>query len=421
MMQLPPTQHAAFPYDVERVRADFPILMRQHSANTPLTYLDNAASSQKPLAVINAIDHYYRHMNANVHRGIHLLSEEATAAFEGARVKLKRFINASNKREVIFTRGTTESINLVAQTWGRSKLKHGDVIILTEMEHHANIVPWQMLAAEKGCTIRYVPMLTDYTLDLDAFAQLLKTQPVKLVAATYVSNVLGTVNPIPEMVRMTHEAGAIILVDGAQAVPHFPVDVQALNVDFFAFSSHKMIGPTGIGVLYGKRALLEAMPPWMGGGDMISSVTFEGSTWNDLPYKFEAGTPSIAEGIGLGAAIDYLNSIGMANIHKHERAMTEYVMQRLATVSRIRLYGPSVEKKGAVAAFTLDGIHAHDLAQLLDTQGVAVRAGHHCAMPLHSKLNIAASVRASFYLYNTYEDVERLVAALENAKRVFAA
>lgn len=408
------------PYDLEALRADFPILQQEHHAGVPLIYLDNAASSQKPRQVIDAIDDYYRRYNANVHRGIHKLSEAATAAYEEARVKVKKFINAANKREVIYVRGTTEGINLVAQTWGRANLGAGDSVILTQMEHHSNIVPWQMLAAEKGFAIRYVPVLPDGTLDMDVYAALLRDHRVKLVSAMYVSNVLGTINPIQQMAKQAHEAGALIMVDAAQAVPHMPVDVQALGADFLTFSGHKMLAPTGSGILYGKRDLLEAMPPWMGGGDMISRVTLEGSTWNELPYKFEAGTPSIAEGIGLGAAVDYLNGIGMDKIRAHEEAITAYALERLAEVPGLTLYGPDAGKKGAVAAFTLQGIHAHDVAQLLDAEGIAVRAGHHCAMPLHDCLNIPATARASFYLYNTLAEVDALIDALYKAKQKFA-
>lgn len=413
-------QPLALPYDVDAVRADFPILHQMHHDDVPLIYLDNAASSQKPELVIRALDDYYRTYNANVHRGIHKLSEAATEAYEQARIKIRRFINAGSKREIIYTRGTTESINLVAQTWGRANLKPGDVVLSTQMEHHSNIVPWQMLAQERGFTLRYVPVLPDGTLDIDAFAAFLRDEPVKLVVVTYVSNVLGTVNPIAEMANAAHDAGALILVDAAQAVPHMPVDVQALDVDFLAFSGHKMIGPTGSGVLYGKRELLEAMPPWMGGGDMISRVTLEGSTWNDLPYKFEAGTPSVAEMIGLGYAVDYLNALGMDKIHAHEQALTAYALDRLAEVPGVTLYGPDADKKGAVATFSMQGIHAHDVAQLLDAEGIAVRAGHHCAQPLHECLGVAATARASFYLYNTPTEVDALIEGLYKAKKAFS-
>lgn len=412
------TSSPATAYDVTAVRADFPILNQEHHEGVPLIYLDNGASSQKPLGVIEAMNDYYRRYNANVHRGIHKLSEEATAAYEGARVKVKQFINAGSKREVIFTRGTTESINLVAQSWGRANLQEGDVVLSTVMEHHANIVPWQLLAAEKGFTLCFIPILDDGTLDLEAYAALLNAGKVKLVNVMHASNVLGTINPVEQMTQMAHDAGALILVDGAQSVPHMLVDVQALAVDFFAFSGHKMCAPTGIGVLYGKRALLEAMPPWMGGGDMIATVALEGSTWNDLPYKFEAGTPSIAEGIGLGAAVDYLLALGMANIQAHEQMLTAYALERLKEIPGLNVYGNAPHRAG-ITAFTVDGIHAHDLAQVLDSQGVAVRAGHHCAMPLHTYLKIAASTRASFYLYNAVEEIDRLAEALLYAKTVF--
>jgi len=407
------------PYDVDSVRADFPILHQEHHASVPLIYLDNAASSQKPRQVIDALNDYYRRYNANVHRGVHKLSEEATAAYEDARLKVRRFINARSRRQVIFTRGTTESINLVAQTWGRANLSAGDVVVSTEMEHHSNIVPWQMLAAEKGIRVRYIPILPNGMLDMEAYAAILRDEPVRLVTVMMVSNVLGTVNPVADIIRQAHEAGAITLVDGAQAVPHMPVDVQALDCDFLAFSGHKMVGPTGIGILYGKRDLLEAMPPWMGGGDMISRVTLDGSTWNDLPYKFEAGTPSIAEAIGLGCAVDYLSSLGMDKIQAHEHVITGYALERLSEVPGLTVYGPNADKKGAVAAFSFAGIHPHDLAQLLDAEGVAIRAGHHCAQPLHDRLSVPATARASFYLYNTPAEVDALVEALYKARVTF--
>jgi cysteine desulfurase / selenocysteine lyase len=406
-------------YDIEKLRQDFPILHQLHHENTPLIYLDNAASSQKPTQVIEAMSDYYRRYHANVHRGIHKLSEEATAAYEEARNKVKRFINAGNRREVIFTRGTTESLNLVAQTWGRANLKPGDVVISSVMEHHANIVPWQILAAEKGFTIRYLPILPDGTLDLNQYAHLLQTEQVKLVVTAHCSNVLGTVNPVAHMARLAHEAGAVIAVDGAQSAPHQPIDVQALDVDFFAFSGHKMLGPTGSGVLYGKRALLEAMPPWMGGGDMISRVTLEGSEWNQLPYKFEAGTPSVAEAIGLGAAVDYLTQVGMERVEAHTDMLTRYALERLSEIPGVTTYG-SAPDRGSVVAFTVQGIHAHDVAQLLDADGIAVRAGHHCAMPLHQVLNVTATARASFYLYNKREEVDALAVSIGRAIERFA-
>ncbi|RMF76335.1 MAG: cysteine desulfurase [Chloroflexi bacterium] len=407
------------PYDVETVRADFPILHEPHHDNVPLIYLDNAASSQKPLKVIEALDNYYRRYNANVHRGIHKLSEEATEAYESARIKIRKFINAGSKREIIYTKGTTEGINLVAQTWARANLQNGDVIVSTVMEHHSNIVPWQMLAMEKGVTVRYVPLLDDGTLDMEAYRKLLSEEHVKLVAVAHMSNVLGTIHPIAEMARLAHEHGALILVDGAQSVPHMPVDVQALDVDFFTFSGHKMLGPTGIGILYGRRDLLEEMPPWMGGGDMISRVTLEGSTWAELPHKFEAGTPNIAQAIGLGYAVDYLTELGMDKIHEHEKIMIEYALERLSEVPGVTVYGPEGVHKGAVAAFTVAGIHAHDVAQILDMEGIAVRAGHHCAMPLHNELHVNATARASFYLYNTPAEVDALIEGLYKAQKAF--
>lgn len=406
-------------YDIASVRADFPILAREHHTGVPLIYLDNAATTQKPRQVIDQLDRYYREYNANVHRGIHLLSEEATQAYEEARLKIRRFINAASRREVIFTRGTTESINLVAQTWGRANLGPGDVVLLSQMEHHSNIVPWQMLAQERGVQLRYLGVTAEGRLDLDEYARFLADQPVRLVAVTAVSNVLGTINPVAEMARMAHAHGALMLVDAAQAVPHMPLDVQAWDADFIAFSGHKMAGPTGIGVLYGKRALLEAMPPWMGGGDMISRVTLEGSSWNDLPYKFEAGTPSVAEAVGLGYAVDYLSSLGLAAINAHEQQLTAYALERLAEVPGLTLYGPPAPERGAVAAFTLGPVHAHDVAQMLDFAGIAVRAGHHCAMPLHARLGVAATARASFYLYNTTQEIDALIDGLYAARATF--
>lgn len=408
-----------FPFDIEKIRADFPILHQDHHEGVPLVFLDNAASSQKPNQVIDAMTDYYRNYHANVHRGIHKLSEEATEAYEGARKKITKFINSPSYRQVIFTRGTTESINLVAYTWGRKHLQAGDVVLSTQMEHHSNIVPWQILAEEKGIVVKYIPILENGTLDLDAYQQLLTDNPVKLVTVVHSSNVLGTVNPVKEMAKTAHEHGALILVDGAQSVPHMPVDVQDLDCDFLAFSSHKMAGPTGIGLLYGNRDVLDSMPPYQGGGDMISRVTFEGSSWNDLPYKFEAGTPSIAEAIGLGVAVDYLSAIGMEKIHQYEQIITAYALERLEEVSGLTLYGPDASQKGAVASFTLDGVHAHDVAQILDSHGVAVRAGHHCTMPLHDILCVTATARASFYIYNTFEEVDKLVVALEKVKDTF--
>jgi cysteine desulfurase/selenocysteine lyase len=408
------------PFPVESVRLDFPILQQDHHPGTPLIYLDNAATSQKPRQVIEAMDDYYRRYNANVHRGIHKLSEQATTAYEEARIKIRKFINATSKREIIFTRGTTESINLVAQTWGRTYLKKGDVVILTAMEHHSNIVPWQILAAEKEFVISYVPVLSDGALDMDTFDELLHNKPVKFVSVMHVSNVLGTINPVEEIAHKAHTNGAKVLIDAAQSVPHMPIDVQAMNVDFLTFSGHKMVGPTGAGVLYGKREVLNTLPPWMGGGDMIASVGLEGSTWNDLPHKFEAGTPAIAEVIGLGHAVDYLTRLGMDSIHAYEQTITTYALERLSEMLDLKVYGPVITPKGAVAAFTYANIHPHDLAQILDTYGIAIRAGHHCAMPLHESLKLNATARASFYFYNTLNEVDSFVEALYQARKVFS-
>lgn len=404
--------------DVAKIRADFPILADEAYPGVPLVYLDSAASSQKPLAVIEAMNQYYRHSNANVHRGIHRLSEEATNAYEGARERIARFINAPDSAEVIYVRNATEAFNLVAATWGRANIGPGDEILLTEMEHHANIVPWQMVAQEKGATVRYVPFAADGTLDLTTLPQLL-TERTKIFSFTAVSNVFGTINPVIELVAAAKAVGAVTMVDAAQSVPHLAVDVQALGCDFLAFSGHKMCGPTGIGILYGKRHLLEAMPPYMGGGDMIRRVTLEGSTWNDLPWKFEAGTPSIAEGIGLGTAVDYLTTVGMDNIHAHEQLLTSYALEALRDVKGLMLIGPPAAQKGGVATFTLQGVHPHDIAELLDKDGIAIRAGHHCAMPLHHKLRVPATARASFYLYNTTQEIDQLVQSLDKVRKVF--
>ncbi len=413
------TYSTTTPLNIEAIRADFPALDQEVHPGKRLVFLDSAASSQKPRQVIDAMSDYYRTSHANVHRGIHVLSERATAAYEGARDKVRAFINAASRREIIFTRNTTESINLVAGSWGRANLGPGDVVVLSEMEHHSNIVPWQILAQERGFTIRYIPITGTGELDLDVYARLLRDEPVRLVSVMHISNVLGTVNPVAEIIRQAHAAGALVLIDGAQSVPHLPVDVQALDADFYAFSAHKMAGPTGIGVLYGKRALLEAMPPYMGGGEMIKRVTFEGSEWNSIPHKFEAGTPAIAEAAGLGAAIDYLTAIGMENILAHEQLVVDYALDRLSEVPGLTLYGPAPERRNGVASFTLADIHAHDIAQLLDAEGVAIRAGHHCAMPLHQRLGVAATARASFYLYNTQAEVDALITALERVRKVF--
>jgi cysteine desulfurase/selenocysteine lyase len=380
-------------------------------------YLDSTATAQKPAAVLEAMDRFYRTSNANIHRGVHTLAEEATLAYETVRHKVTRFIQARHSREVIYVRNTTEAINLVAYSWGRANLVQGDVIILTEMEHHSNLVPWQQLAAEKNVQLEFIPVTEEGLLDLTVYQQLLELKP-KLVAFTQMSNVLGTINPAREIIRMAHAVGALTLVDGAQSVPHFPVSVQDLDTDFLAFSAHKMCGPTGIGILYGKESVLEKMPPFMGGGDMIKKVHLRSFTPNDLPYKFEAGTPAVAEAVGLGAAVDYLNDVGMANIEAHERDVIAYALDRLAEVPGVQVLGPTADKKGGVAAFTLKGIHPHDVAQILDSDGIAVRAGHHCAMPLHERFNLPATTRASFYLYSTREEVDKLIKGLEKVKKV---
>ena len=413
------TEHKTFPLNIEAILADFPILDQEVHPGKRLVFLDSAASSQKPRQVINALSAYYEHDHANVHRGIHVLSERATAAYEGARDKVRAFINAHSRKEIIFTRNTTEAVNLVAGTWGRAHLRPGDVVVLSQMEHHSNIVPWQILAEQTGFTIRYIPVTDGGLLDLETYHAFLRDEPVKLVSVMHVSNVLGTVNPVQDMIAQAHAAGALFMIDGAQSVPHLKVDVQALDVDFLAFSGHKMAGPTGIGVLYGKRELLEAMPPYMGGGEMIKRVTLEKSTWNDLPHKFEAGTPAIAQAAGLGAAVDYLTVLGMDNILAHERLVVDYALGRLSEIPGLTLYGPEPDQRNGVATFTLKDIHAHDVAQLLDAEGVAIRAGHHCAMPLHQRLGVPATARASFYVYNTQADVDALVEAIYNARTVF--
>lgn len=406
-------------HSIADIRRDFPILAREVHGK-PLVYLDSTASSQKPNAVIEAMTTYYQSYNANVHRGVYEISEEATAAMEKARVKIARFIHARQSKQVIFTRNTTESINLVAYSWGSANISTGDLIILTEMEHHSNLVPWQLLAQRTGARLQFIPVSNDGLLRLDVYEQLLKQQP-KLVAFTHMSNVLGTINPAQEMIAQAHAAGAIVLLDAAQSVPHLPVDVQALDVDFLCFSAHKMLGPTGIGVLYGKKALLEAMPPFMGGGEMIRTVHLRESTWNDLPWKFEAGTPAVAEAIGLGAAIDYLSSLGMEWVRQHEREITAYALEQLQQISGLTIYGPNdIDKRGGVISFTLEDIHPHDLASILDQEvGVAIRAGHHCAQPLMERYNLAATARASFYIYTLPEEIDVLVKGLHKAQEIF--
>ena len=406
--------------ELEEIRDDFPIL-QQKVHGKPLVYFDNAATSQKPRAVIDALNDFYVHYNANVHRGLHALAERATKEYERARERSARFINAGSLESVIFTRGTTESINLVAYSWARNNLKKGDEILITWMEHHSNTVPWYQVCEQTGAVIRRIELNPDGTLQLDNLDKLI-TSRTKLVAVTQISNVLGTINPIRLIADAAHRKGALILVDGAQSVPHMAVDVQALDCDFFAFSGHKMCGPTASGVLYGRKEIFEAMPPFMGGGEMIREVWADHAVYNDLPYKFEAGTPNIAESIGLGVAMDYLTRIGLDRIREHEKEITRYALARLEEFPEVVVYGPrDVEQRAGLVAFTLGDIHPHDLATFLDQEGVAIRAGHHCTMPLHKKLGVAATARASFYLYNTREEVDVFIAALHSAKKFFGA
>jgi len=406
------------PYDVDRIRADFPILSQVIHGDKPLVYLDNAATTQRPRQVIQSLVDVYEKHYANVHRGIHWLSEQSTDLYEVARESVRRFINARALSEVVFTTGTTASINTVARSWGDANVKAGDEILLTEMEHHSNIVPWQQLAERTGCTIRWAPVTDGFELDLEAFDSLL-SERTKLVAVTAVSNVLGTINPVAEITRRAHAAGALVLVDAAQSAPHDRTDVQAWDADFVAFSGHKMMGPSGVGVLYGRQELLDAMPPFLGGGSMIRRVTLEGFEPAESPAKFEAGTPPIVPALGLGTAIEYIEQIGVDRIHAHEQLLTQRAHELLAEVGGIRFIGPDPAKKAGIVTFTVEGVHAHDVAQLLDRQGVAIRAGHHCAMPLHKRFKITASNRASFYCYNTLEEVESFAQALGEVKKVF--
>jgi cysteine desulfurase/selenocysteine lyase len=403
----------------EEIAGQFPILKQPVHQDSRLVYLDSAATAQKPLAVIQSMNAFYEHTNANIHRGIHALAEAATETYENARAKTARFIGVQDTRQLIFTRNTTESINLIAYTWGRKFLNKGDLVVLTEMEHHSNLVPWYMLAEEKELRIEFIRVRDDGTLDMQHFHDLLEKKP-RLVSFTHMSNVLGTINPAKEMIQDAHRAGAVVVIDGAQAVPHFSVNLSDLEPDFYAFSGHKMCGPTGIGVLYGKMDLLNAMPPFLGGGDMIKKVTFEGFSTNDVPYKFEAGTPAIAEGIGLGVAVDFLESVGMDAVFAHEKELTQYAFNVLADVKGLRIIGPGADVRGGVVSFTLEGIHPHDVAQILDSEGIAVRAGHHCAMPLHQRFNIPATTRASLYLYNTKADLDALRKGLDRVIEIFA-
>ena len=402
---------------LQTVRADFPMLERIANGQ-PLVYLDSAATSQRPRQVVEAMAEYYSSYNANVHRGVYAISEEATAKYEAARAAVARFIGARSPREVVFVRNTTEAINLVAYSWGRANVREGDLIVATVLEHHSNLVPWQLLANERGARLELVGVDEQGDLRMDELRSLLARRP-KLVAVTHVSNALGTVNPAADIAQLAHQAGALVLLDGAQSVPHRRVNVQSLGCDFLAFSGHKMLGPTGIGALWGRRELLQAMPPFMAGGDMVRSVDLAGATWNDLPWKFEAGTPAIAEAIGLGRAVEYLENVSLAAVERHELELTAYALERLRLVKGLRLFGPAADERGGVVSFEIDGIHPHDVASLLDREGVAVRAGHHCCQPLMDVLGVPATTRASFYLYNTLADVDRLVEAIESAKRVF--
>jgi len=400
--------------DADGIRADFPILQQQVNGHR-LAYLDSAASSQRPRAVIDAIDHYYTHDHANVHRGVHTLSHRATDAYEGAREKLRAFINAESTREIVFTRGTTEAINLVANSLGAS-LGKGDEIVLTELEHHANIVPWQLLAERTGVVLRVIPINDAGELVLDNYPDMLNGR-TRLVSVAHVSNALGTINPVEAILAPARERGILTLLDGAQAIPHMPIDVRALSCDFYAFSGHKMCGPTGIGALYAREAVLAELPPWQGGGDMILTVSFSGTTFNELPYRFEAGTPNIAGAIGLGAAIDYLDGIGMAAIENYEAELLAYATAKLSAVQDLELVGTASHKAG-VLSFNLDGVHAHDLGTILDHQGVAIRTGHHCAMPVMEHFGIAGTARASLAFYNTRADIDQLVDALQLAREM---
>lgn len=407
------------PYNLESVRKDFPILKRVIDGK-PLVYLDNAATTQKPVQVLEALDNYYREHNANIYRGIYRLSEEATSAHEKARSKIADFINAPDPREIIFVRGTTEAINLVSHSWGRPNIQLGDGIMLTEMEHHSNIVPWQLLGREKGAHLKYVGITDDGLLLKEDFQQHLEGGEIKLFAVAHVSNVLGTINPIRELIREAHKYDCRVLVDAAQSVPHMPLDVQDLDCDFLVFSGHKMCGPTGVGVLYAKRECLEEMTPYQGGGEMIREVHLYESTWKDPPYKFEAGTTNIAGAIGLGAAVDYLSKIGLRNIRNHEHELTEYALETLGGLRGMKIYGPrDANSQSGVISFNLADIHAHDMASLLDEDGIAVRSGHHCAQPLMERLGVSATTRASVYLYNTEDEIDLLAASVERAGRIF--
>ncbi|SEA23027.1 cysteine desulfurase / selenocysteine lyase [Haloplanus vescus] len=420
----------SYPIDVEAIRADFPILNRQVGGDpetpgegadddTPLYYLDNAATSQTPDQVVDTISEYYRGYNANVHRGIHQLSQEASVAYEEAHDTVADFIGADGREEIVFTKNTTEAENLVAYAWGLNELGPGDSVVLSEMEHHASLVTWQQIAKKTGAEVRYIRVDDEGYLDMDHAAELIDDS-TKLVSVVHISNTLGTVNPVADLADMAHDHDAYIFVDGAQSAPTHPVDVKAIDADFFAFSGHKMCGPTGIGALYGKEAILEEMEPYLYGGDMIRRVTYEDSTWEDLPWKFEAGTPSIAQGIAFAAAVEYVDDIGMANVRAHEELLAEYAYDRLTEFDEVTIYGPPGDDRGGLVAFNVDGVHAHDLSSIVNEHGVAIRAGDHCTQPLHDKLGIPASARASFYIYNTREEVDALVDAVDDALELFA-
>jgi cysteine desulfurase/selenocysteine lyase len=408
-------------FDPQEIKKDFPIFNRVINGQ-PLVYLDSAATTQKPYQVIEALVDYYQNHNANIHRGIHTLAEEATALYEGAREKVRAFIGASSSKEIIFVRNSTEALNLVARTWGEVNLSAGDEILLTVTEHHSNLVPWQLLAQRKGLKLKFLELDNEGNLQLSDLTDLL-TERTKFISMTHVSNVLGVINPVEKIVEEARRRGVKVLLDCSQSVPRLPVNVSQLGVDFLAFTGHKMLGPTGIGVLWARQEILEAMPPFLAGGDMIKEVTLEKAVWNDLPHKFEAGTPNIAGAIGLGAAVGYLSGLGMENVYRHEKELAELALLRLSTISGVEIYGPQHggETKTGVIAFNLEGVHAHDLAQVLDSVGVAVRSGHHCAMPLMKRLGIPACVRASFYIYNTNEDIDRLIEGIKKAKKVFGA
>ncbi|WP_415282009.1 cysteine desulfurase [Candidatus Nitrososphaera sp. FF02] len=406
--------------NVDRIREDFPILKRTVMGGKQLVYLDNAATTQKPLAVIDAIHDYYMNYNSNIHRAVHQLAEEATKAYEDTRIKIAKFINAKSTDEIIFTRNTTEAINLVAYSWGRVNIQKGDEIVITEIEHHSNIVPWQILTQEKGAKLDYIGVGDDGYLKMHEYKKYLDSGKVKLVSVSQMSNVLGTITPIDEIIKLAHERGIPVLVDGAQSVPHMPVDVQKMDCEFMAFSAHKMLGPTGVGVLYVKRDLLEKMPPFMGGGDMIKEVHKYETRYNDLPYKFEGGTPNIADVIGFAAAIDYLEKLGMDRVREHEIELTKYALDKIAQVKGVTIYGPmNANDRGGVVSFNIGDIHPHDLATIMNDHGIAIRSGHHCAQVLMERLDVAATSRASFYIYNTKQEVDAFIGALSEARRLF--